>query len=172
MTFFRPDPKPEKKIKEPHKGLKRTALKKKPFIKDGSEIDGTADLIIILDGVMSEFVRLINADRQGMVKCFTCPYKFHWEDIQNGHFIPRKNLATRFLIWNQNPQCENCNVFLKGKLEAYAMRLNDKYGAGTADYLKMLGRTTCKRPAHEYEELIEAYEILVESLKANLIRNT
>lgn len=29
MDYFRPDPKPEKKIKEPYKGLKRTAIKNK-----------------------------------------------------------------------------------------------------------------------------------------------
>lgn len=169
MTYWNADPKPEKKIKEPYKGLKRTPLKKKSFIKDNPEITGTPDLIIILDGVMSEFVRLINADRFGMVKCFTCPSKIHWEEIQNGHFVPRKNLATRFNLIGQQPQCENCNSFLAGNLEVYSAHLNEKYGAGTANYLKALGKTTCKRPAHEYEELIQAYKILVENLKANLI---
>lgn len=169
MEYFNPNPKPEKKIKEPYKGLKRTALKKKPFVKDGAEISGTPDLIKELDAVMSEFVRLIDANQHGVVKCFTCDNKFHWTDIENGHFIPRKNLATRHLLLNENPQCKNCNSFLKGNLEVYAIRLDDKYGAGTAEHLKALGRTICKRPAHEYEELIQAYKILVENLKANLI---
>lgn len=30
MQYFNPDPKPEKKVKEPYKGLKRTAIKYKP----------------------------------------------------------------------------------------------------------------------------------------------
>lgn len=166
--FFRPYPKPEKKIKEPYKGLKRTPLKKKPFIKDGAEITGTPDLIIILDGVMSEFVRLINADRHGIVRCFTCPSKLHWTDIENGHFVPRKNLATRFNIWNQQPQCPYCNGGLAGNLEVYEIRLDEKYGAGTSDYLKRLGKTTLKRAAHEYEEMIQAYKVCVENLKENL----
>lgn len=171
MTYWNANPKPEKKVKEPYKGLKRTALKKKPFIKEGAEIEGTPDLIKELDAVMSEFVRLINANRHGIVKCFTCPDEFHWTDIENGHFTPRKNLATRFLLWNQNPQCVNCNDFLSGNLETYTIRLNEKYGAGTAEHLKAIGRTTYKRPAHEYEELIQAYKILVENLKANLIQS-
>ena len=170
MDYFRPNPKPEKKIKEPYKGLKRTPLKKKPFIKDGSEIEGTPDLIKELDAVMSEFVRLVNANPHGIVKCFTCDNKSHWTEIENGHFIPRKNLATRFLLFNENPQCTNCNSFLKGNSEVYAIKLDEKYGTGTADYLKALGRTTCKRPAHEYEELIQSYKICVENLKESLIQ--
>ena len=167
--YFHPDPKPEKKIKEPYKGLKRTQLKKKPFIKEGSEITGTPDLIKELDSVMSEFIRLINANQHGIAKCFTCDNKFHWTDIENGHFVPRKNLATRFVLWNQQPQCTQCNSFLKGNLEVYETRLDEKYGAGTSDYLKQLGKTICKRPAHEYEELIQAYKVCVENLKGNLI---
>ena len=171
MSSFFPDPKPEKKIKEPYKGIKKIPLKKKPFVRDGAEIEGTPDLIKELDSVYSEFVRLINANRYGIVKCFTCSNEFHWTEIENGHFIGRKNLATRFLIFNTNPQCDECNNFLNGNLEVYEIRLNEKYGIGMAEYLKALGRTVLKRPAHEYEELIQAYKILVENLKSNLIQN-
>jgi hypothetical protein len=169
MSNFFPDPKPEKKIKEPYKGLKRTALKKKPFIKEGAEIYGTPDLIKELSFIMSEFVRLINANQHGIVKCFTCPNEAHWTDMQCGHFVPRKHLSTTHNLLNLKVQCPYCNEGLAGNLAVYAVRLDEKYGAGTAEYLKAVGRTMLKRPAYEYEELIQAYKILVESLKANLI---
>jgi hypothetical protein len=51
----------------------------------------------------------------------------------------------------------------------YAVKLDEKYGTGTAYELKALGKTICKRPAFEYKELIETYTDCVNKLKANLI---
>jgi hypothetical protein len=171
MTYWNANPKPEKKIKEKYKGIKRTALEKKLKVKatGNNENSSVLELINELDGIMSEFIRLLSADRHGIVKCFTCPNKGHWEDMQNGHFVPRKNLSTRFNLQNQNVQCEWCNEKLHGNLSVYEVKLNEKYGADTAYELKMLGKIICKRPAYEYRELIETYTDCVSKLKANLI---
>jgi len=169
MSGFFPDPKPEKKVKEKYKGIKRTPLKKKPFTKEVSEKADTPELIRILDNAMSEFVRLMRADKHGIVQCFTCPNKDHWTEMQCGHFIPRKSLATRHKIENCQVQCPYCNEGLAGNLAVYAVKLDEKYGVDTAYNLKVLSKTTCKRPAFEYQELIETYTECVTKLKANLI---
>jgi len=45
-------------------------------------------------------------------------------EMQNGHYISRSKLATRFDEENCRPQCVGCNIFKKGNYTAYALRLN------------------------------------------------
>jgi hypothetical protein len=170
MSDFFPDPKPEKKIKQKYKGLRQSFMDKRLAKKDTNETSSVPELINELDGIISEFVRLMSANKHGEVKCFTCPNKAHWTEMQNGHFVPRKHLATRFDLRNQNAQCPQCNNELMGNLTIYAIKLDEKYGDGTAYELKELGRTICKRPVFEYRELIETYTDCVAKLKANLIK--
>jgi hypothetical protein len=46
MNYFNPDPKPEKKVKEPYKGLKRTPIKRKPV--------GNTDQVDVMRQVFEE----------------------------------------------------------------------------------------------------------------------
>lgn len=43
--------------------------------------------------------------------------------MQNGHWIPRNNLATRFSEENCRPQCVGCNMFQNGKPDIFAVNL-------------------------------------------------
>lgn len=58
-----------------------------------------------LDKVFSYYIRLRDADENGYCKCCTCGKKFHWKKIQNGHWISRGKLSTRFHEQNCNSQC-------------------------------------------------------------------
>lgn len=43
--------------------------------------------------------------------------------MQNGHWIPRNNLGTRFDEDNCRPQCVGCNMFQKGRPDVFAVNL-------------------------------------------------
>ena len=64
-----------------------------------------------LDAIFSKYVRLVHADNDGMVSCYTCGKLKHWKSQQNGHFVSRQYLATRWEEDNCRVQCAGCNVF-------------------------------------------------------------
>jgi len=113
-----------------------------------------------LDKLVSEYVRRSNADHRGMVKCFTCQKQYHWKRIQNGHFISRIHLSTRFDYdttkpSNCNPQCYRCNINLSGNQWHYARKLNEKFGEGTAEQIELRSKQTIKMGVVDYELAIE-----------------
>ena len=113
-----------------------------------------------LDKLVSEYVRRSNADHRGMVKCFTCQKQYHWKRIQNGHFISRIHLNTRFDYdttkpSNCMPQCYRCNINLSGNQWQYARKLNEKFGEGTAEQIELRSKQTIKMGVVDYELAIE-----------------
>lgn len=75
-----------------------------------------------LDSVFSLYIRNKYAVN-GLVQCYTCSVKKPVKEIQNGHWIPRNNLATRFSEENCRPQCVGCNMFQKGRPDVFAVNL-------------------------------------------------
>lgn len=82
----------------------------------------TAKLKKELDRVFSLFIRHFYA-KNGFVACYTCSVVKPIKEMQNGHWIPRNNLATRFSEENCRPQCVACNMFQKGKPDVFAVNL-------------------------------------------------
>ena len=120
-----------------------------------------------LDKWFSLYIRLREANEYGMVQCFTCGVVRGYKDgMQNGHFQSRKHLATRFSEdGNCEVQCIKCNIFDSGQQYLFSLRLDEKYGEGTAEELEFLARTIHKVSRVEYEEQISYYKNLVENLK-------
>ena len=119
-----------------------------------------------LDKWFSLFIRLRSANEYGMVQCFTCGIVRGYKDgMQNGHFQSRKHTATRFDEENCQVQCIKCNIFDSGQQYLFSLRLDEKYGEGTAEELEFLARTIHKVSRVEYEEQISYYKNLVENLK-------
>ena len=120
-----------------------------------------------LDKWFSLFIRLREANEYGMVQCFTCGVARHYKDgMQNGHFMSRKHLATRFSEdGNCEVQCVSCNIYNSGMQYKYSLMIEEKYGEGRAEELEALSRTTLKISRFEYEEQIEYYKNLVNNLK-------
>jgi len=75
-----------------------------------------------LDTVFSLFIRHKYAVN-GLVHCYTCTTVKPIKEMQNGHWIPRNNLATRFSEDNCRPQCVGCNMFNKGRPDVFAVNL-------------------------------------------------
>ena len=116
-----------------------------------------------LDIVFSKYVRLHTADDNGYNTCFTCKRELHYKDLHAGHFMSRKNLATRWLydtdnqIFNVLPQCPKCNLYGQGEQYKYSLYLDQEYGEGTAAEIEQRSKGLLKYTIADYEEQIRYY---------------
>ena len=116
-----------------------------------------------LDAIFSKYIRWKYADKNGIVKCYTCSVSKPVKEIQNGHWIPRNNLATRFSEENCRPQCVACNMFQKGKPDVFAVNLI-KEGIDIVELQKDRYKPFKVYPAW-YEEKIKYYTDKVKELE-------
>lgn len=86
-----------------------------------------------------------------------------WTAIENGHFKGRDATSTRWHEENCNPQCPQCNRFLKGNLTEYAKQLDITYGEGTSVRLTILSKSSLHMTEWEINSLAEHY---LEQVKA------
>ena len=114
----------------------------------------TSQLKKHLDKVFSIYIRNKYAIN-GYVQCYTCGVTKSISEMQNGHFISRSYLATRFLEQNVRPQCVGCNVFGGGKPVEFARKLEIEED-GIVDWLyREAQKITNDYP---YQKQIEYYE--------------
>lgn len=109
------------------------------------------------DTVYSRLIRLRYADKNGYVKCFTCGVKKPWKEMQNGHYIPRNYLSTRFEDANCRPQCFSCNVCKSGNYDEYAYRLVKENGENILQYLNSRKNMAIKYKIYDYQEMIDQW---------------
>ena len=131
------------------------------------------NLIKRLDKIFSEYIRLKHADKNGIVKCYTCNKKAYWkgEGMQNGHFISRRSRILRWREENCKPQCYSCNVMRYGESYIFGVKLNAEYGYNIAEELLIESKKIIKQSDQELLDLINLYQEKVESLK-KLINNS
>jgi len=91
--------------------------------------------------------------------CYTCNRKF--EELQNGHFINRRFLNTRWNDINCHPQCNECNVVKGGNLKVYEIKLRAQYGDEAIDNLKQLAHSGNKVSQADIEEVIKRHNGVV-----------
>ena len=115
--------------------------------------------------VFSVYIRLRDADNNGIVTCITTGKRMHWKDADAGHFIGRRHLATKFHEQNVHAQSRGSNRFNSGDQFKYSLAINKKYGSGTAEKLLVMSRQTCKRAKFEIDALTEHYKKEIERLK-------
>ena len=118
-----------------------------------------------LDKWFSLFIRLRDADENGIVICFTSGRAYHYKNIHAGHFISRKRLSTRFCEVNVQPQSAADNIFGQGEQYTFGKELDYKYGKGTAEELHIKSLRTLKISRSDYEEKISYYKTAVDKLK-------
>jgi len=114
-------------------------------------------LVKKLDTVFSIYIRQRNAI-DDIAECVTCGKKDHWKKLQNGHFMSRKHLSTRWDEDNCQVQCSGCNVFKYGEQYKYSLWLESNLGSGSAERLLQKSRTTLKIADYELIEMIEFYK--------------
>ena len=73
--------------------------------------------------------------------CITCGSSYN---LENGHFIPRRYLLTRWDLINNNQQCTDCNRTFHGRPETYRIKLVELYGEAEVKRLESLSRQNIK----------------------------
>ena len=118
-----------------------------------------------LDNIFSLYIRLRDATDEGLVQCFTCGNVNNYKvGMQNGHFMSRQFMATRYDEQNCQVQCVGCNMFKFGEQFKFSLALDYKYGKGTAEELLYKSRQINKMSSKDFEEKISYYKLIVEKL--------
>jgi len=100
------------------------------------------------DKLVSLVVRLSEADKNGMVKCYTCGAKIPYKEANAGHFKHNKlDLDLR----NRRVQCVRCNKWLSGNLGTFALKLVKEKGIKWVDKLILDANT--KGNLYTYDEV-------------------
>ena len=118
-------------------------------------------LINKLDRIFSEYIRKKNADKKGFVTCITSQKKYHYSEVDAGHFISRKEMSTRWHEDNVWPQSRFHNRFRYGKQYEYSLAL-EKKKQGLPKHLYNLSKETVKYSISDLEEMVEKYKKLLE----------
>lgn len=115
-----------------------------------------ATIINDLDAVFSRYIRHKYADKDGLVKCFTCQALEPIGMIENGHYISRKHMYLRWDERNCRPQCNICNCLKSGNIPAYTKKLEEEH-PGITDILMEESRMVYKWSREELKSLIGEY---------------
>lgn len=117
-----------------------------------------------LDDVFSRFIRLRDADKDGLCVCCTCGQRKPWEEMHAGHFVGREAKNTRWEEKNVHAQCPDCNTYHEGRKPEYTLFLQRKYGAEIVEQLVMAGTIARHFKPIELEALIEYYRQRLEEM--------
>jgi hypothetical protein len=115
-------------------------------------------LLKMADQAYSIYIRTLNADQNGYVRCFTCESVHKIAEMDCGHFASRRHMSTRFLEKNTEPQCRYCNRFNEGRKDVFSLRLIEKYGPDILREIHETRNIDKKWSSDELLELIETYQ--------------
>ncbi len=145
---------------------RKTKKKSLPLIdKTGEIVKKKPDLKAKLDKEFSLFIRLRDAMPNGYFKCISCGQIKPFEQADNGHYINRQHMNTRFDEMNCNAQCRHCNRFMEGNMQNYRKGLVTKYGETKVILLESKQGIIRKYSDFEYEQLIKYYKALCKKLR-------
>jgi len=114
--------------------------------------ESRSNLISDLDRIISNYVRIKEADSSGVNICFTCGRKFHWENLDCGHYIQRSESGLRFDLQNLRPQCRRCNTLHETNTKPYTDKLEAE-NKGITEYLIEQSRQVTKLSMNDLKEL-------------------
>jgi hypothetical protein len=122
-------------------------------------------LITKLDNIFSRYKRLSALMPAGYIRCFTCGAFISFRETDNGHYIGREFMGTRYCEENTECQCHSCNRFAEGSKASFALNLIKKYGPGILERLDKLKNERKFFTSAELEELIVYYKAKVKKLE-------
>lgn len=145
----------DNKVKKVSQG--KTIRKSKPKTKTRSQ------LVKELDAIFSRYIRLRDADKNGICSCITCWDKKPRKEMHNTHFISRSNYKYRRSVVNCWAGCYKCNVILHWNYIAYTLVMVGKYGEWIVREMQE-DKELIKISTPEIREMIEKYKYEVELL--------
>jgi len=120
--------------------------------------------------IFSQYVRMREADENGITSCISCGKRGHWRSFDAGHFVPKSTgLWCYFLEKSVHPQCQKCNLFLQGNQYEYALSLKKKYGEGVIDEIMSQRKEGFKYSRSDYEEMIQYYSDKVKKIAPHTV---
>ena len=151
--------------KRAQKALKADKKKPKPKLKSIAKVRD--ELAVALQ----KLVRLKAADEYGFCACVTCDKRYHWKEMQGGHFIGRTKIATKVIEENINPQCHYCNHY--GMKQAthvlkYRQWMVEMHGEDFVEWLRAESDRIVKHRRDELEQQIDEANAQIKQLERQL----
>ena len=120
------------------------------------------------DTVFSLYIRHKYANSDGHVKCYTCPKVLPITQMQNGHYISRANLSTRWLENSCRPQCPRCNSNHETDITPFRTAL-EREQKGLSEWLEEQGREISKPSISDLKQLLSELRHKYELVKKKVI---
>jgi len=105
----------------------------------------------------SLFIRLRDANNEGICRCITCGLPRHFRQMDCGHGIGRQHWGTKYDEKNNHAQCKKCNGFEEGRKDLYKIEVDKKYGKGTWDMLDLKSKQFRKAPSQFEIDMLEVH---------------
>lgn len=138
----------------------------KPIRKVKSSDKDIRGLIKKADEVFSRYIRERAVKSDGWCYCAICGKHGSTRNMQNGHYISRSHMATRYMEENCMPSCAKCNSRHEEDIEPYKNALIWYGGLSLVAYLELMGKKVVKYSSHDLKEIIDTY-----TYKLNEIEN-
>ena len=78
--------------------------------------------------------------------------------MQAGHYVPRNWLPLRWDERNVHVQCVGCNIFKKGNMDEYAVKLKQQYNSRILETLNKEKYKFVKHSSLDLKKLIDLYK--------------
>jgi hypothetical protein len=116
-----------------------------------------------LDEVFSKFIRHRDANKDGNIKCCTCPKILPIAKMQCGHFVNRDKLATRWSEINCASQCWGCNskALGNGRKDEHSLYIINKYGLEALHQVLLEGKKITKLSTADLQDMAAKYKELL-----------
>ena len=111
------------------------------------------------------YIRLRDANKNGICKCCTCGKFMHYKECDAGHFIRAVNMTVCFDERNVHAQCKGCNHYQNGAWEKYMLFMEIMHGPKVIKELNMFRGVAVKRSAMDYKYIYDEYKKKAEQLK-------
>jgi hypothetical protein len=124
-----------------------------------------AKLIRKLDLWFSRVVRYRAAGKGGFAQCFTCSVIDSVVQMDNGHYLDRAWLGTRFHEDNCRIQCRKCNRLMTGNIPRYKIMLTKDIGEERISELEELKDKPLALSDKEANELVRKWRAECRSIR-------
>lgn len=111
------------------------------------------------DKYFSMYIRLRDADENGLCTCITCGKKVDLKRCDCGHYVKRQHAETRFNEMNCHSQCKHCNAFEQGRDSEYRRKLIEMYGEEKVLILETAKHKTGKLGQYQLDYLTKLYKL-------------
>lgn len=137
----------------------------KPIRKVKSSDKDIRGLMKKADEVFSRYIRERAVQSDGWCYCAICGKHGLTRNMQNGHYISRSHMATRYMEENCMPSCAKCNSRHEEDIEPYKQALIFYGGISLVAYLELMGRKIVKYSSSDLQDIIDKYESLLKQLQ-------